>query len=180
MRLIFSSILVIAIYSDANAGSNGADVPQPVNVVVETGQDAGPCTAGGHLSYPSQPYKGSSHFVLQADSAFAARHANATKGAPLWIQQLRGPSSTNRLFSHEKEERVLVFSICKPHDCGNNFAYGAFGLLSHDYLLQITEGDLERRVGSTSAPLNRAIACAREYDDRLRRETAEQIRRVVR
>jgi hypothetical protein len=70
-----------------------------------------------------------------------------------------------------------VFWTCKAGDCGANVAYGAYGLQSTGYLLQLQEGGKAQSLGSSTAFLVSAITCARAQDDRQRGRTAEQVKK---
>src|SRR5881409_24113 len=174
MRYVLLALMIAALSSTAGAGTGGTEAPEPVNVIAETGQDIGPCGDGGSLSYPPAPFKGSAYFLRKADATLASQHEGLTKQRAPWLHRLDGPSGSNRLYTAANGDRALVFWSCKAGDCGANVAYGAYGLQSHDYLLQVQEGGKVQSLGNTSAPLAAAIACARAQDDRRRAHTAEQ------
>jgi hypothetical protein len=176
MRKILLAFATAVLGSTAGAGTGGTEAPEPVNVIAETGLDVGPCGDGGSLSYPPAPYKGSAYFLRKADNTLAARHEGLTKQRAPWLHRLDGPSGTNRLYTGANGDRAIVFWSCKAGDCGANMAYGAYGLQSTDYLLQVQEGGKVQSIGSSSAPLAAAIACVRAQDDRRRGRTAEQVK----
>jgi hypothetical protein len=168
MRCFLLAFMITVLSSTAGAATGGTEASEPVNVIAETGLDIGPCGDGGALSYPPAPYKGSAYFLRKADGTLAARHEGVTKQRAPWLHRLDGPSGTNRLYTAANGDRAIVFWSCKAGDCGANFAYGAYGLRSTDYLLQVQEGGKLQSLGSTSASLAAAIACARAQDDRRR------------
>lgn len=150
---------------------------EPVNLVAETGQDVGPCPAGGTLGYPPMPYKGSAYFLGRTDGKLAAKHDALTKHEAPWLRRLDGPSGANRLFTTASGGRVLLFRSCKSHDCSANVAYGAYALASSDYVLRPREGRTERTLGGSSPELQAAIACARMHDDRRRSEVVNLLKK---
>ena len=177
MRSIVLAFAIAVLSSTAAAGTGGTEVREPVNIIAETGLDIGPCGDGGSLTYPPAPYKGSAYFLRKADDKLAARHEGVTKQRAPWLHRLDGPSGSNRVYTAANGDRAIVFWSCKAGDCGANVAYGAYGLPSTDYLLQVQEGGKHQSLGSTSASLAAAIACARTQDDRRRAHTAEQVRK---
>jgi hypothetical protein len=177
MRHVLLAFMITVVSATVGAGTGGAEPPEPVNVVAETGLDIGPCGDGGSLSYPPTPYKGSAYFLRKADTTLAARHEGLTKQRAPWLHRLDGPSGSNRLYSAANGDRAIVFWSCKAGDCGANVAYGAYGLQSNDYLLQVQESGKVQSLGDTSAPLVAAIACARSQDDRRRGRTAEEVKK---
>jgi len=180
MRNAFLTITMVAISSTATAVTGGGDdASEPVNVIAESGLDIGPCAGAGSLSYPPAPYKGSAYFLRKADATLAARHealTSLTSQRPPWLHRLDGPSGANRLFTAANGDRAIVFWSCKPGACGANVAYGAYGLQSTEYTLQISAQGEPKALGSASPMLAAAIACARAHDDRVRGRAAEQLK----
>ena len=176
MRTSFFIALALA----GPAGAADETHPEPVNVISETGHDVGPCIGGATLGYPPQPYKGTASFLLNADPALAARHEAVTRqGSPAWLQQLDGPSGSNRLFTDAVGEGVLVFSVCKPRDCDASHAYGAYSLQTKQYALRVSAGGAATMLGSPAPALKAAMACARSIDDRVRAEAADRLRKAA-
>lgn len=181
MRKFFVIVTLVLISLPAHSATGGDEATQePVNVVAESDIDIGPCAAGGSLTYPPAPYKGSAYFLLKADAALAAGHEALTSRRPSWLRRLEGPSSANRLFTSPSGARVVVFSACKPRDCSANAAYGAYELHTKEYALQIRASGEPNALGSASPALAAAITCARAHDDRVRGQAAEALKRQTR
>lgn len=177
MRNAFIVLLMLAIGSMARAGTGGTDTLEPVNIVAESGLDIGPCAAGGTLSYPPAPYKGSAYFLRKADAAFAARHDSLTRQRAPWLHRLDGPSGANRLFTAANGDRAIVFWSCQSGGCDRNVAYGAYGMHSAEYALQVNAPGEPSSLGSPSPTLTAAIACARAHDERVRGRAAEDLKK---
>jgi hypothetical protein len=177
MRCAVLAITITVLSASTAAGTGGVDAPEPVNVIAESGLDVGPCPDTGTLSYPPTPYKGSAYFLRRADATLAAQHERLTKQRAAWLHRLDGPSGTNRLFTAANGDRAIVFWSCKAGDCGANVAYGAYGMQSAGYMLQVHEGGAAQSIGSASPTLAAAIACARAHDDRARGHAAEQLKK---
>lgn len=180
MRPLLVAVLAALAMSTARGGTGGTEPEEPVNLIAETGLDIGPCASGGSLTYPPAPYKGTAFFLPRADATLAARHESLTRRQAPWLRHLAGPSGSTRLFSSGDSENVIVFWSCKAGDCDANVAYGAYGLQSKDYLLELQEGHRAQTLGDQSAPLLAAIACARTNDDRRRGNAAEATKRSSR
>ncbi len=177
MRNALIVLLMLAVGSTASAVTGGTDALEPVNVVAESGLDIGPCAGGGSLSYPPPPYKGSAYFLRKADATFAARHESLTKQRAPWLHRLDGPSGANRLFTAANGDRAIVFWSCQSGACDRNVAYGAYGLQSAEYALQVSAPGEPGALGSTSPTLTAAIACARAHDDRVRGQAAQELKK---
>jgi len=177
MRRWILLVMVSMFGSPASSGTGGTEASEPVNVIIETGRDVGRCDDGASLSYPPPPYKGSAYFLLRVDPDFAAQHGDLTKQQAVWLHRLAGPSGANRLFTAANGDRAIVFWSCKAGDCGENIAYGAYGLQPKAYLIELREGTNHRALGTAAASLAAAIACARAQDEVLRRHTAEQLKK---
>lgn len=173
----FIVLLMLAISSATHAGTGGTDALEPVNVVAESGLDIGPCAGGGTLSYPPPLYKGSAYFLRKADATFATRHESLTKQRAPWLHRLDGPSGANRLFTAANGNRAIVFWSCQSGACNKSVAYGAYGLQSAEYALQISAPGEPSSLGSASTMLTVAIACARAHDDRLRGRASQELRK---
>src|SRR4029453_15721013 len=132
---------------------------------------------GGTLSYPPATYKGSAYFLRKADATFATRHESLTKQRTPWLHRLDGPSGTNRLFTAANGDRAIVFWSCQSGACDKNVAYGAFGLQSAQYALQINAPGEPSSLGSPSPTLTAAIACARSHDERVRGKAAQELQK---
>jgi len=176
----FPTIIVLTLFMTAtHAGTGGWTEPaEPVNVVVETGQDVGACEAGGSLSYPPPPYKGSAYFLLKADPKLAARHRELTRSQLPWLQRLDGPSGTNRLFTGTTGETAIVFWSCKPHDCGDHATYGAYAPRSGRYTLRVLQHGQTTTLGDATPLLDAAIACARAQDEQSRERSSQALKRA--
>ena len=171
-------LLALASCAAAQAATGGDTRPEPVNVVVETGQDVGACPDGGTLGYPAQAYKGTSYFLLKADPVLASRHMKATQRQAPWLQRLDGPSGANRLYTGADGTQVVVFSVCKPAACSSSSAYGAYAVPTQAYAIELQESGKPGTVlGTETPPLQAAIACTRSIDQRVR-EAAVQAARV--
>ena len=177
MRNAFVFMMMLAIGSTARAGTGGTDELEPVNIVAESGVDIGPCAGGGTLSYPPAPYKGSAYFLRKADATFATRHESLTKQRAPWLHRLDGPSGTNRLFTAANGDRAIVFWSCQSGACDRSVAYGAYGLQSAEYALQVNAPGEPSSLGSTSPTLTAAIACARAHDERVRGKAAQELKK---
>ncbi|CAG0946130.1 hypothetical protein GPROT2_03582 [Gammaproteobacteria bacterium] len=179
-RVVTRSISLIPLLAfcgvSSHAGIGVLSEEEPVNLIVETGQDVGPCPHGAALAYPPAPYKGTAYFLGRANGALAAKHDALTKNEAPWLRRLDGPSGANRLYTAPDGERALVFRSCKSHDCGANLAYGAYAIRSADYVLQLREGDKTRTLGRSSPKLQAAIACARMHDARRRSEVTHSLK----
>lgn len=160
----------------SQANNIAPEKEEPVNLIVETGHDVGPCPDGARLDYPPALYKGSAYFLGRANAALAAKHDALTKNEAPWLRRLDGPSGANRLYTAPDGARALVFRSCKSHGCGANLAYGAYAIGSADYVLQLREGDKTRTLGSSSPKLQAAIACARMHDARRRSEVIHRLK----
>ena len=160
------------------AAGGPSDAMEPINNVVESGQDIGPCEAGGALSYPTAPRKGLPYFLLQADRALAARHLSLTQDQAPWLRRLDGPAGTNRLFTAANGESAIVFRSCKARDCGAHTVYGAYQPRSGRYLLQVRQQGATTTLGDSTALLGSAITCAQAIDARMRDSAAEALKRA--
>jgi len=180
MRQTTLLLSIPALLAGGLSPAAGLDGQEPVNVIAETGLDVGPCVGGGALSYPPTPYKGTAYFLRKADATLARRHEALTGqsgGSAAWIRRLDGPSAANRLFTAPNGERAIVFWSCKAHDCGSNSVYGAYGLASTEYRLQVGSLPKAEVLGSNAPVLQAAVACARAWDDSLRHRAAEPSRK---
>lgn len=177
MRRVVLAVTIAALNSPTGAVTGGADAREPVNVITESGLDVGPCDGGGALSYPPAPYKGSAYFLRKVDAMLAARHEDLTKRQAPWLYRLDGPSGNNRLYIAANGDRAIVFWSCRAGDCAANIAYGAYGLAANEYALQVRQDGKSESLGSASATLAAAIACARSNDDRIRGRAAEQLKK---
>lgn len=158
-----------------------AQRPEPINTINESGLDIGQCAAGGSMSYPSAPYKGTAFFLRKANATLAARHNALTAQSPsntAWLRRLDGPSAANRLFTAPGGERAFVLWSCKPHDCGANFAYGAYNLATAEYQLQIGPPLQVEQLGSDTPVLRAAIDCARSLDDSARQRAEQALKKL--
>ena len=179
MRRCPITIAVLLHAASASIAAGGpSDAMEPVNTVVESGQDIGPCETGGALSYPAVPRKGLPYFLLQADRGLAARHLSLTHDKAPWLRRLDGPAGTNRLFTAANGESAIVFWSCKARDCGAHTAYGAYEPRSGRYLLQVRQQGATTTLGDTTALLGSAIACAQAMDERMRDSAAEALKRA--
>lgn len=173
------TIAVLMLASAARAATGGpAEATEPVNIVVESGLDIGPCETGGSLSYPAAPRKGSPYFLLKADAALGARHESITRDQAPWLRRLDGPSRSNRLFTAANGESAIVFWSCKAGDCDAHAAYGAYAPRSGRYLLQVRQQSAITVLGDSTAALRSAVTCAQAIDDRTRERTAEALKRA--
>ena len=179
MRRCPITIAVLLHAASASIAAGGpSDAMEPVNTVVESGQDIGPCETGGALSYPAVPRKGLPYFLLQADRGLAARHLSLTHDKAPWLRRIDGPAGTNRLFTAANGESALVFWSCKARDCGTHTAYGAYESRSGRYLLQVRQQGATTTLGDTTALLGSAITCAQAIDERMRDSAAEALKRA--
>lgn len=176
MRSSLVALVASLVSSMSSAIDSGVDSREPVNVIVETGRDVGPCPEAGALSYPPAPFKGSAYFLRKANPTFAVRHDALTKRRAPWLHRMDGPSGANRLFTDSNGTSTLVFWFCKAGDCSANAAYGAYAPASGDYALEVREHDKSESLGSSSQALVRAISCARALDNRLRDRTSEHLK----
>jgi hypothetical protein len=173
------TIAVLMLTSAARAATSGpAETAEPVNIVVESGLDIGPCETGGALSYSAVPRKGSPYFLLKAEAVLGARHQALTRDQGPWLRRLDGPSGANRLFTAANGERAIVFWSCKAGDCDAHVAYGAYEPRSGRYLLRVQQQGAITMLGDSTATLRSAVACAQAIDDRTRERTAEALRRA--
>lgn len=174
------TIAVLMLVSAARAATGGPaeEAAEPVNIVVESGLDIGPCETGGALSYPAAPRKGSPYFLLKADAALGARHESLTRDQVPWLRRLDGPSGANRLFTAANGESAIVFWSCKAGDCDAHDAYGAYEPRSGRYLLQLRQQGAITMLGDSTAALRSAVTCAQAIDDRTRGRTAEALKRA--
>ena len=170
-------LLMLAFSSTAGAVTAGTDALEPVNVIAESGIDIGPCPGGGSLSYPPPAYKGSAYFLRKADTGFATRHDALTKQRAPWLHRLDGPSGANRLFTAANGDRAIVFWSCQSGACDRSIAYGAYGLQSAEYALQVNAPGEPSSLGSPSPTLTAAIACARAHDERVRGKAAQELKK---
>jgi hypothetical protein len=173
------TIASLMLASAARAGTGGpVEATEPVNIVVESGLDIGPCETGGALSYPAAPSKGSPYFLLKAEAALAARHQSLTRDKTPWLRRLDGPSGTNRLFTADNGESAIVFWSCKAGDCDSYAAYGAYDPRSGRYLLRVRQQGAITMLGDSTATLRSAVTCAQAIDDRTRERATEALRRA--
>ena len=155
---ITTAVLMLA--SAARAATGGlAEATEPVNIVVESGLDIGPCEAGGALSYPAAPHKGS------------------RDQAP-WLRRLDGPAGANRLFTAAHGESAIVFWSCKAGDCDAHAAYGAYEPRSGRYLLRVQQEGATTMLGDSNATLRSAVMCAQAIDDRIHARAAAAVQRA--
>lgn len=173
-------ILLLAAIGGTTYASTGSDqIPTPVNVVAETGRDIGPCPNGGSLRYPSAPFKGTAYFLLRADAAMATRHAEITKRQAPWLTRLDGPSSSNRLYVQDHAPAVLLYRVCRPGMCGADSAYGAYSTATGAYVIELTVDGKTESLGTDSAPLKAAIACAHSIDAQGREASTQVVRPAI-
>jgi hypothetical protein len=176
MRPDAITIAALMLTSAARAATGGpAEATEPINIVVESGVDIGPCETGGALSYPATPRKGSPFFLLKADGALGARHQALTRDQAPWLRRLDGPSGANRLFRAANGESAIVFSSCKAGDCDAHAAYGAYEPGSGRYLLRVRQQGAITMLGDSTATLRSAVTCAQAIDNRTRERTAEAL-----
>ena len=174
---ITTAVLMLA--SAARAATGGlAEATEPVNIVVESGLDIGPCEAGGALSYPAAPHKGSPYFLLKSDAALSARHQSLTRDQAPWLRRLDGPAGANRLFTAAHGESAIVFWSCKAGDCDAHAAYGAYEPRSGRYLLRVQQEGATTMLGDSNATLRSAVMCAQAIDDRIHARAAAAVQRA--
>jgi hypothetical protein len=179
MRRNAMTFTLLLIAGTARAATGGSpEVPEPVNIVVESGLDIGPCEASGKLSYPPAPQKGSPYFLLRADAKLAARHQSLTRQQPRWLHRLDGPSGTNRLFTTATGETAIVFWTCKAGDCDGNTAYGAYDPRSGRYALRVRQQGSALSLGDATPTLDLAIACAQVHDTQARGRSIEALKGI--
>lgn len=158
------------------AGPREGDVP--INTVIESGQDVGPCEGGARLEYAPTPLKGIAYFLVNNGGALREPHRAIAARESLWVQELLGPSPQNRVYVDAAGARALVFEVCKQGDCGDNRLVGAAMLAGgKGYGLVVTEAGRTRELGTFAAPMRAALACVRRYDERDRAAAAEALRR---
>ena len=172
------AVLMLAPAARAATAGPAEEAAEPVNIVVESGLDIGPCETGGALSYPSAPRKGSPYFLLKADAPLGARHQSLTRDQAPWLRRLDGPSGANRLFKAANGESAIVFWSCKAGDCDAHAAYGAYDPRSGRYLLKVRQQGALTVLGNSTAALRSAVVCAQAIDDRTRGRTAEALKRA--
>jgi hypothetical protein len=173
------TIAVLMLASAARAATGGpVEAAEPVNIVVESGLDIGPCETGGALSYPAAPRKGSPYFLLKADAALGARHGSLTRDHAPWLRRLGGPSGANRLFTAANGKSAIVFWSCKAGDCDAHAAYGAYEPRSGRYLLRVQQQGATTMLGDSTATLRSALTCAQAIDDRTRARAAAALKRA--
>jgi hypothetical protein len=151
----------------------------PVNVVVETGMEVGPCPEGATLAYPPAAFKGSPYFGLRAEAGLLQQHLRATAKEPEWLRELTGPSSPNRLYIDKAGERALVFESCKERACDGNGAYAAYSLSAKTYWLKVSDARGTRSLGTESAVARAAVECAMAIDARLRSDTRKALGKAL-
>jgi hypothetical protein len=173
------TIAALMLASAARAATGEPEeATEPVNIVVESGLDIGPCETGGDLSYAAAPRKGSPFFLLKADAALGARHRSLTRDQAPWLRRLDGPSGANRLFTAANGESAIVFWSCKAGDCDAHAAYGAYEPGSGRYLLRVRQQGAITMLGGSTATLRSAVTCAQAIDDRTRERATEALRRA--
>jgi hypothetical protein len=179
MLRLATSLAFLLITSAAHTATGGSpETPEPVNVIVESGRDIGPCGGGGRLSYPPAPFKGSAYFLLKADSRLAARHESLTRAHLPWLRRLNGPSGTNRLFTTPTGQGAIVFWSCKAGDCGANIAYGAYEPAAGRYLLRARQNGALLPLGEDTPVFRSAITCAEALDNRARDASIEALKGI--
>lgn len=127
----------------------------------------GPCSQGGTLSRVTTPLPDSPYELVHGKGLLAARHAALLAGAPHWARELSGPAADNRLYTDPAGHKVLVFDSCKPHDCGDHRLYGARAMdTPAQYGVVLFEAGKRRVLGQFTAPMQAAIACVVEFEER--------------
>ena len=127
----------------------------------------GPCSQGGTLSRVTTPLPDSPYELVHGKGLLAARHAALLAGAPHWARELSGPAAYNRLYTDPAGHKVLVFDSCKPHDCGEQRLYGARAMdAPAQYGVVLIEAGKRRVLGRFTAPMQAAMACVVEFEER--------------
>ena len=162
--------------------SFAAGLALAVVVVLRT---AGPVAAGEQV-----PFKGSfegedigTPLVPPIASVVVTATGNATHlgtfayTALITVNTATGMGSGDFQFTAANGDRAIVFWSCQSGACDRSIAYGAYGLQSAEYALQVNAPGEPSSLGSPSPTLTAAIACARAHDERVRGKAAQELKK---
>ncbi|MVF24503.1 zinc-ribbon domain-containing protein [Methylocaldum sp. BRCS4] len=122
------------------------------------------CSDGGTLRIAGDPaYSGHPWHLVATVPEIRERHFAVTRAEEKWVQDMSGPAYYVRRYERNGQ-RVLVWDLCKSHECNEYALYAAFDLGSKTYVIELNEKGRGRRLGTSISVAEAAITCAKAED----------------